>query len=157
MLGAMGVRLSEDEAWQAITAAHTGVFTTLRADGTPVALPVWFAAINRAIYVGTPSRAKKVTRVRNDPRASFLIESGSRWAELRAVHLNGVVDIVEDAATIDTVTFALDTKYGAFRTPSAAMPAATRAHYAGRTLLRFVPSGRILSWDNARLELREDG
>jgi PPOX class probable F420-dependent enzyme len=149
----MGVRLSEDEAWRTIAAAHTGVLTTLRADGTPVALPVWFVPLDRSVYVGTPTRAKKVTRVRNDPRASFLVESGSRWAELRAVHLDGVIEIVDDAAMIDTVTSELDAKYAAFRTAAAAMPAATRAHYAGRTILRFVPNGRILSWDNARLQL----
>jgi PPOX class probable F420-dependent enzyme len=153
----MGVRLSDDEAWREIAAAHTGVLTTLRADGTPVALPVWFVARDRTIFVGTPSRAKKVARVRADPRASFLVESGDRWAELRAVHVNGTVELVDDPATISAVTTELDAKYAAFRTASSAMPAATRAHYAGRTILRFVPSGRILSWDNARLELREGG
>jgi PPOX class probable F420-dependent enzyme len=153
----MGVRLSEDQAWREIAAAHTGVLTTLRADGTPVALPVWFVARERTIYVSTPPRAKKVARVRNDPRASFLVESGARWAELRAVHVNGAIDVVDDPATITAVTAELDAKYAAFRTATAALPAATRAHYAGRTILRFVPSGRILSWDNARLELREGG
>lgn len=152
----MGVRLNEDEAWQKIATSHTGVLTTLRADGTPVALPVWFVALDRAIYVSTPSRAKKVARVRNDPRASFLVESGARWAELQAVHLSGVVDVVDDEATVDEIAAALDAKYVRFRTASAAMPAPTRAHYAERTILRFVPSGRILSWDNARLELGED-
>lgn len=151
----MGVRLSEEEAWEAIAAAHTGVLTTLRADGTPVALPVWFVALERTIYVSTPSRAKKVTRVRNDPRASFLVESGERWAELRAVHLSGAVAVVDDPAMVDVVAAALDAKYAAFRTASAAMPTATRAHYAERTVVRFVPSGRILSWDNARLDLGE--
>ena len=36
------------------------------------------------------------------------------------------------------------------------MPAETRARYDGRTFLRFVPEGRILSWDNRRIELFED-
>jgi len=122
----MGVRLSEEEAWEAIAAAHTGVLTTLRADGTPVALPVWFVALDRAIYVSTPARAKKVARVRNDPRASFLVESGERWAELRAVHLSGAVAVVDDRAMVDAVAAALDVKYAAFRTASAAMPCGTR-------------------------------
>jgi PPOX class probable F420-dependent enzyme len=151
----MGVRLSEAEAWQVIASAHTGVLTTLRRDGTPVALPVWFVALDRTIYVSTPARAKKVARARNDPRASFLVESGERWAELRAVHLSGTLDVVADPATAAVVADALDAKYAAFRTASAAMPAATRVHYAERTVLRFVPGGRILSWDNARLHLGE--
>jgi hypothetical protein len=36
------------------------------------------------------------------------------------------------------------------------MPDATRAHYeVGRTTIEIVPDARILSWDNARLELRK--
>lgn len=149
----MGIRLSDDEAWEVLAAAHTGIFTTLRADGTPVALPVWFVVRDRTIGLSAPAGTKKVARVRRDPRASFLVESGDRWAELQAVHLNGTVEIVDDPAEADAIGAALDAKYAAFRTASAAMPAATRAHYAGRTILRLVPSGRILSWDNRRLRL----
>ena len=41
----MGVRLTSDEAWAFVEHAHTGIFTTLRRDGQPVALPVWFATV----------------------------------------------------------------------------------------------------------------
>ena len=136
-----------------IAAAHTGILTTLRADGVPVTLPVWFVTSDRTVLIGAPSRTKKVARARHDPRASFLVESGQRWAELRAVHLTGRVEIVDDPVTIEAAALALDEKYAAFRTAGEAMPTATRAHYAGRTILRFVPDARILSWDNARLEL----
>ncbi|HEX4530444.1 MAG TPA: pyridoxamine 5'-phosphate oxidase family protein [Acidimicrobiia bacterium] len=58
----MGVRLSEDEAWAELDAAHTGILTTLRRDGWPVSLPVWFATIGRQIYVRTrPRRARSST------------------------------------------------------------------------------------------------
>ena len=40
----MGVRLDDDEAWAELDAAHTGILTTLRRDGWPVSLPVWFAS-----------------------------------------------------------------------------------------------------------------
>lgn len=152
----MGVRLDADEAWEAIAGTHTGILTTLRADGAPVTLPVWFVAIDRTICVGAPPQTKKVARVRRDPRASFLVESGVRWAELRAVHVSGRIEIVEDPLQIDEIGRALDAKYAAFRTPAAAMPAATTVHYAARTILRLVPDGRLLSWDNARLALRGD-
>ena len=81
----MSIRLSEDEAWDVISASHTGILTTLRRDGSPIALPVWFAVVDRTVCMRTPRRTKKVARVRRDPRASFLVESGERWAELVAV------------------------------------------------------------------------
>ena len=149
----MTVRLDDDEAWAVIEAAHTGILTTLRADGLPITLPVWFVVLDRTIALAAPSRTKKVARVRHDPRASFLVESGKRWAELRAVHLTGRIEVVDDEATRAAIDEALDAKYAAFRTPREAMPEPTQAHYAGRTFLRLRPDERVLSWDNARLAL----
>jgi PPOX class probable F420-dependent enzyme len=147
----MSLRLSPDEAWTFLDRAHTGIFTTLRADGSPVALPVWFVTLERTICIGAPAGTKKIKRVRHDPRASFLVEQGERWAELQAVHLSGRVEIVADADVATSVQLALDAKYQAFRTATASMPEPTQQHYAERTILRLHPEGRILSWDNRRI------
>ena len=112
----MSLRLSPEEAWSFLERAHTGIFTTLRADGSPVALPVWFVTLERTICIGAPAGTKKIKRVRRDPRASFLVEQGERWAELQAVHLSGRVEIVDDEAVATSVQRALDEKYQAFRT-----------------------------------------
>ena len=63
----MGVRLTDDEAWAELAAAHTGILTTLRRDGRPVPLPVWFTVLDRRIYVRTPAGTRKVQHVRHDP------------------------------------------------------------------------------------------
>lgn len=147
----MSLRLSADEAWTFLASAHTGIFTTLRSDGFPVALPVWFVTLDRTICIGAPAGTKKIMRVRRDPRASFLVEQGERWAELQAVHLSGRVEIVADEDVARQVTQALDVKYREFRTPAAAMPEDARKHYAQSTILRLHPEGRILSWDNRRI------
>jgi PPOX class probable F420-dependent enzyme len=149
----VSVRLTREEAWEELQRAHTGILTTLRHDGVPIALPMWFVAIDGTICLSAPSRTKKLARLRKDPRASFLVESGERWAELKAVHLTGTVEWVDDDAETERISAALDEKYAAFRTPSSSMPQATRDHYAGRTYLRLVPDERILSWDNRKLGL----
>jgi len=150
----MGVRLDADEAWAVLERAHTGIFTTLRRDGMPIALPVWFVALDRTICLAAPSGTKKVARLRNDPRASFLVESGEKWVELQAVHLTGRVEVVSDAAEIARIDDALDAKYLPFRAARGSMPEKTQAHYAGRTFLRLVPDARIISWDNRRIPLK---
>ncbi|EUA75273.1 pyridoxamine 5'-phosphate oxidase family protein [Mycobacterium xenopi 4042] len=43
----------------------------------PITLPVWFVIDDRTIAMMTPARTKKIARVRHDPRASFLVESGN--------------------------------------------------------------------------------
>jgi nitroimidazol reductase NimA-like FMN-containing flavoprotein (pyridoxamine 5'-phosphate oxidase superfamily) len=148
-----GVRLSPDEAWAFIEGSHTGIVTTLRRDGFPIALPVWFATLDRHVYLSTPGGSKKVARIRHDSRTSFLVESGEMWAELKAVHLTGRAEIIEHDEVIATrFREAIEVKYAAFRTASSAMPDATRKHYGQPpALIRFTPDDRIVSWDNARL------
>jgi PPOX class probable F420-dependent enzyme len=151
----MGIRLSEDEAWAVIAAAHTGILTTLRADGAPVTLPMWFVADGHTVVFTTFEGTKKLARIRRDPRASFLVESGARWAELCAVHLSGTIEMVEDPAEVARLDALLDDKYASFRTARSAMPEKTADHYSGKHTLRLVPSGRVLTWDNSRLALRD--
>lgn len=149
---APGIRLSADEAWQTIERAHTGILTTLRGNGAPISLPVWFVALDRKIYVSGPAHTKKFIRLRRDPRVSFLIESGERWVDLVGVHLTGTATIVDDAQLLERVAEALAEKYGRFRTPRDEMPDATRANYeTAVTTLAITPDDRILSWENARL------
>ncbi|MDE3085668.1 MAG: TIGR03618 family F420-dependent PPOX class oxidoreductase [Acidobacteriota bacterium] len=144
--------MSRDEAWQVLSGAHTGILTTLRRDGVPVTLPVWFVVIDRRIYVSGPAQTKKFGRIQRDPRVSFLVESGSRWAELCGVQATGRATIVDDPAKLEQVREAMHEKYHRYRTDRAAMPEATRAHYdTGVTTIEIVPDERLLNWDNARL------
>ncbi|MFN8641944.1 MAG: hypothetical protein U0802_09905 [Candidatus Binatia bacterium] len=92
--------------------------------------------------------------MRRDPRGSFLVESGRRWAELRAVHLTGRARIVGAQALLARVAAALAAKYAALRTPRATMPDTTRSHYDVATATIEITPDERLSWDNARLPLR---
>jgi PPOX class probable F420-dependent enzyme len=151
----MGVRLTDDEAWAELAAAHTGILTTLRRDGRPVSLPVWFVALDRHVYVRTPAGTHKVGHVRHDPRATFLVERGERWAELCAVMVHADVELLEAGDERDAVEAALNDKYTTFRTDDAHLPDATRAHYAVESaVLRLTPVGRLVTWDNSKLRLR---
>ena len=151
----MGVRLTEDEAWAELAAAHTGILTTHRRDGRPVPLPVWFVTLDRKIYVRTPARTHKVEHVRHDPRATFLVERGERWAELCAVMVHADVELLDAGAERDAVEAAITAKYASFRTEETKLPDATREHYAVESaVLRLTPVGRVVTWDNSKLRLR---
>ena len=148
------VRMTEDEIWDFLREGHTGIFATLRSDGVPIMMPIWYAVVDRHVYVQT--RGKKLTRVRNDPRASFLVESGERWAELRAVHLTGTAEIIEPSPELaDAIRAEMDRKYAASRTARSDMPEATRGVYqrAQRATVRLTPDARTLNWDNRKLGL----
>ena len=146
------VRMSDDEAWAMLERAHVGILTTLRRDGRPVALPIWFVVLDRRIYVVT--RGRKVERARHDERASFLVEDGERWADLRAVHVDCRASVIDPPDALgDAIRAAMDDKYRAYRTPTKAMPSATRDHYrsAMGAVIELVPEGKLLTWDNRKL------
>ena len=149
------VRMTPDEAWAFVEQSHTGILTTLRRDGTPIALPIWFAALDRKIYVVT--RGKKVRRVKRDPRCSFLVEAGERWAALQAVHLTCTGEVIDPPEELSRrIREEMSRKYSAFRTAPEVMPTATKDHYekAQGATIELVPDERILSWDNNHLGLR---
>ena len=152
----MSLRLSPEEAWAFLEKGHTGILTSLRRDGWPISLPVWYAVLDRRIYVSGPARTKKFGRMKRDPRVGFLVETGLRWKELSAVHVTGRARIVSDPALIERVQKAMDAKYAAFRTDRTKMPSATAQHYQqGSTTVCIEPEGKLLTWDNARLGIQD--
>lgn len=154
----MGVELSPGEIESLLDRSHTGVLTTLRADGRPVSLPVWFVRIGDAVYVRTPSRSAKVDRLRRDDRVCFLVEDGLAWDELTAVVLQGRADVVEDPTYRSTADQAFDAKYDSYRARPSSLPDATQRHYAGSSVVLRIPiaSDDTLSWDNRKIRRRQE-
>jgi len=137
-------RLNKEEAWAVLANAHTGILTTLKADGTPISLPMWFVALDERIYAVTPERTKKVERLKRNPRVSFLVESGTRWTELQAVHLTGHARVVENGELRSSVRQAMDDKYAAFRTEGGER----NVDGIAMAVIEVTPDERILTWDN---------
>jgi PPOX class probable F420-dependent enzyme len=149
----MSVRLSDDEVWQFLAEGHTAILTTLRRDGWPVTLPVWFVVEDRRLYVSTPMRSKKVTRLRHDDRGCLLVERGEAWTELAAVELPVRASVLDPGDEADAASARFATKYAAFQPAAARVPDATKRHYTGQAVIRLEPAGPPLSWDNSRIRL----
>lgn len=146
------VRMSPEECWEMLTTSVNGTLTTLRANGQPIALPVWYVVLDQKIYMVT--RGKKVVRLRNDGRCSFLVESGERWAELRAVHVECVGRVIEPSDELaQRIAVALDEKYAPYRTARDAMPQQTQDYYEKNlnATIELTPVGKMLNWDNSKL------
>jgi hypothetical protein len=107
------------------------------------------------VYVRTPSKSKKTTRVKRDDRVSFVVESGKAWKELKAVVITVRAVVVMDEESLARVDAAMGEKYKAYATPRTA-PKATKKHYGGgSTVLRIDPAKHHLTWDNAKIRLKE--
>jgi PPOX class probable F420-dependent enzyme len=147
----MGVRLDETEVQDFLGSAHTGILTTLRSDGSPATVPMWFVVLDGEPCVRTLARSPKAGNMRRDRRVCVLVEAGLAWSELKAVVIHGDAVFVEDPAEQAVVDALFDAKYEGYRTPDS-VPEATRRHYAApRVHVRIHPTGRLLTWDNAKL------
>ena len=64
----MSLRLSADEAWAFLEKGHTGILTSLRRDGWPISLPVWYVALEPCSVLHTgrsrPTAARVISRMR---------------------------------------------------------------------------------------------
>ncbi|MGW5106077.1 pyridoxamine 5'-phosphate oxidase family protein [Nocardia sp. NPDC004123] len=149
----MGVIIEGAEREQFLQQNHTAVLTTLRADGRPISLPIWYVELDGDLYIQTPRGSAKLARIRRDPRASLLIERGKNWTDLAAIHLDVSVMVVEDQAAIDTIVALFDTKYAAHQLPLEQAPPAVARAYADQVVLRLRPLGEGLSWDNSKIRL----
>jgi PPOX class probable F420-dependent enzyme len=148
----MSIELTPDERWDFLARAHTGILTTLDAAGYPVALPTWHVVRDERVYVRTRDTAAKARHIARDPRVSFLVEEGERWADLKAVALVGHARAVTDPELVSAVRRALADKYGAFREARAALPDATRRHYSvPEVFFEIDGDHRVLSWDNQKI------
>ncbi len=154
----MGVSFDEDELWQFLDDTHTGILTTLRADGWPVALPVWFVTAEQRVYVQTPARTRKVAHIRRDPRVCFTAEAGVRWGELRAVVLTGRADILSPGEDRDGAIAHVSEKYKGFGMAADEVPSATIRHYdTEAAVIRIDPDPHRVTWDNRKLRRRAAG
>ena len=70
--------------------------TSLRMDGSPHTVPVWYQYADGRFYVFTPSRSVKVRNLLRDPRLTISIASEDE--PYRYVVADGVADVSDDGA-----------------------------------------------------------
>jgi PPOX class probable F420-dependent enzyme len=152
----MGLQLTDAERDALLGTAHTATITTLRRDGWPVTLPVWFVWTDGEFYVGTPPSSAKIKRIRHDDRCSVLVETGEAWVDLAAVEFSARAVELDAGPESERVATLLDEKYADFQPPWDRVPDVVLRSYADRTYLRLEPAGSILSWDNSKIRLKSE-
>ena len=75
--------MSEQQRDEFLATPRLGIFTQLRDDGAPVAVPVWFEWDGTVVRAFTGAVYAKVRRAQRDPRATLLatntLDEGEAW------------------------------------------------------------------------------
>jgi PPOX class probable F420-dependent enzyme len=84
--------------------------STFRRDGSTVATPVWFAAVDGLLYVFTAGGSGKVKRLRNNPRAR--VAPCDVRGRIEGEWHDATARVVSDPMTIGRARAAIRAKYG---------------------------------------------
>jgi PPOX class probable F420-dependent enzyme len=97
--------LSDAERDKFLSERRYGILSTLRADGSPIAVPVWFDWDGTTVSMFTYMISPKLKRLQRDPRASLLVTNHpdelERWAAFDGVvtvHKEGGLELAERLA-----------------------------------------------------------
>jgi len=82
------IGLDESRVQEFLATREVVVLATVQADGSPLAMPMWFLHDATAVTMVSVAGTQKVRNLRRDPRVCVVAESGSR-GEVRGVSVHG--------------------------------------------------------------------
>ena len=94
------MNLNDERIQRFLTSRLVVVLATLQADGSPLAMPMWFLHDARELAMISVAGTQKVRNLRRDPRVSVVAEAGGDPrgdAATRGVTVQGRVQFVTDA------------------------------------------------------------
>ena len=97
--------MNENEIEKFLSETRYGMLTTLKADGRPSSVPVWFEWDGRVVRLFTGKDTAKVRHIRRDPRVNLLVanhpEESEAWVLFEgeaAVVPEGGIELAEKLA-----------------------------------------------------------
>ena len=98
-------RMTNQERDRFLAEPRYGILNALRADGSPIAVPLWFDWNGQTIRMFTSVLSPKVGRLQADPRASLLVVNNlseqEAWVAFDgavSIHEEGGLDLAEQLA-----------------------------------------------------------
>jgi PPOX class probable F420-dependent enzyme len=119
---------------------EVAVLATLQADGSPLAMPMWFLHAPATLTMISVAETQKVRNLRRDPRVSVVAEAVTGSGEIRGVIVQGGVEFLSDGPERRALIERFHEKYRRLEKlwGGKAMP-------PNRVMFRIIPS-RVRSW-----------
>lgn len=123
-----------------LASKEVAVLATLQADGSPLAMPMWFLHAPATLTMISVAETQKVRNLRRDPRVSVVAEAVTGNGEIRGVTVQGRVEFLSDGPERRLLIERFHEKYRGLEKlwGGKAMP-------PNRVMFRIVPS-RVRSW-----------
>jgi PPOX class probable F420-dependent enzyme len=142
------IRMNDEEIRAFLAEQRTLQVATIDHDGWPHLVAMWYVVINDQIVFWTYAKSQKAANLRRDARLTCLVETGTRYDELRGVQIKGRAIINDDRETVQRIGEVIFERY------HGPLNDATRQIVAAQTPKRvivFVEPVEIVSWDHRKL------
>jgi PPOX class probable F420-dependent enzyme len=143
------IELTDEERRRYVADAATVILVTIGGDGYPHAVPMWFLVEDDGtVLMTTYRRSQKVVNARRNPRVTLLVESGTRYEELKGVMIRGDAEVLDDETLCVDVLTRIQRKHVAGLVSG--VEEVMRAQAKKRVVIKVNPA-RIVSWDHRKL------
>lgn len=146
--GRLDLSMTGAEVGEFLAGPHVLQLATIGRDGRPHLVAMWYGHLDGAIGLWTYARSQKVVNLIRDPRVTGLVESGSRYEELRGVQLFARARVLDDRASVDRLGAIVWSRY--MGEAGDATEERVRRMGAKRVAV-LLDIERIVSWDHAKL------
>jgi PPOX class probable F420-dependent enzyme len=144
------IRMSDEEVARFLETSRTMTMCTLRADGTPHLVAMWYALVDGVVWFETKAKSQKVANLRRNPKITCMVEAGDTYDQLRGVSLEGTAEVVDDRDALWKVGVSVFERYTGpvtdESTPIIEMMLQKRVAVK-------VNVDRVVSWDHRKLGL----
>lgn len=153
------VSMTPEEELAFLEEPHVGTLATLASNGWPHLTGMWYVPVLEAglstdrLRMWTYAKSQKALNARRDARASFLIEDGVGYDELRGVSIRGTIELIEDFEQVRAIGIAL---YGRYTKPRLGIPIedgpiVELERQARKRVGLSLSMDDVASWDHSKL------
>ena len=144
------IRMTDEEVERFIGAGKSLQLATINRDGTPHLVTMWYGILEGKIVIETFEKSQKAVNLRRDPRIACLLESGTEYAELKGVQINGNAQLVTDPAEVTELMKAVLRRNHEM---DEAMLEMAAAQGSKKRIGAIVEPTKVVSWDHTKLDV----
>jgi PPOX class probable F420-dependent enzyme len=145
------IRMTDAELAAFLDEQRTAIVATNGRDGWPHLMPLWYTLRDGELWAWTYARSQKVRNLERDPRATWQVEAGTSYEELRGVMVKANVVVHRDLDTVEAFGLELFSRYTGTAPLPDAVAGMVRAQAPKRVAMRFVAVEPAVTWDHGKL------
>jgi len=145
------IRMSEEELAAFLDEQRTLILATVGRDGWPHLMPLWYTVRDGEPWAWTYARSQKVRNLERDPRATWQVEAGTSYEQLRGAMGKSRVVVHRDLPTVSAFGEELFRRYTGLDPLPAAVLAMIASQAPKRVVLRMVAAEPPVTWDHGKL------